>query len=170
MLDGSVIDGGAINGNPMQIAYVPHLPCSHRALFVSVRKSCRRIRLTSYSIQLAGGFGGFFYSFFATVALLAIIQFLSIYFPSLELRARSRRSALVALDEEELEDTGAVSPPRSKPQPYETRADTSTVPPNMPLPPHCRAVSAQHSHGPPHSIPRPPPPQPLRHLGRTPHP
>jgi len=37
------------------------------------------------------------------------MQFLSIYFPSLELRARSRRGALVNLDEEELEDTGAVS-------------------------------------------------------------
>ncbi|KAL2061385.1 hypothetical protein VTL71DRAFT_7658 [Oculimacula yallundae] len=78
LLDGSVIDGGAINGNGKQIP-----------------------------IQLAGGFSGFIYSFFATLGLLIIIQFLSIYFPSLELRARSRQGALVNLDEEELYDTGA---------------------------------------------------------------
>ncbi|PVH71929.1 Rh-like protein/ammonium transporter [Cadophora sp. DSE1049] len=77
-LDDSDIPGGAINGHGKQIR-----------------------------IQLAGGFGGFFYSFFATLGLLIIMQFLSIYFPSLELRARSRRGALVNLDEEELEDTGA---------------------------------------------------------------
>ncbi|CAL3970445.1 hypothetical protein PZA11_006642 [Diplocarpon coronariae] len=78
LLDGSVIDGGAINGNPMQIP-----------------------------IQMAGGFAGAAYSFLASLALLGIIEYLSIYFPFLELRARSRKGTLPNLDDLELEDTGA---------------------------------------------------------------
>ncbi|PBP22204.1 hypothetical protein BUE80_DR006979, partial [Diplocarpon rosae] len=78
LLDGAVIEGGAINGNPMQIP-----------------------------IQMAGGFAGAMYSFLVSLAILGVMQLLSIYFPFLELRARSRRGVVPNLDELELEDTGA---------------------------------------------------------------
>ncbi|OWP00285.1 ammonium transporter [Marssonina coronariae] len=58
-------------------------------------------------IQMAGGFAGAAYSFLASLALLGIIEYLSIYFPFLELRARSRKGTLPNLDDLELEDTGA---------------------------------------------------------------
>ncbi|KAI9051791.1 hypothetical protein LZ554_004058 [Drepanopeziza brunnea f. sp. 'monogermtubi'] len=85
-LDGTVINGGAINGNAQQIP-----------------------------IQLASGLADFAYSFTATLGLLITMQSLSLYFPSLELRrarsssssSSSRRGAAANLDEDELADTGA---------------------------------------------------------------
>lgn len=57
---------------------------------------------------MAGGFAGFGYSFVMTFVLVALMQIISIWIPSLGLRANTRGNEQVRLDLNELGDTEAV--------------------------------------------------------------
>lgn len=66
-------------------------------------------RVISY--QIAGGAAGFAYSFIMTLALLVLMQIISIKVPSFGLRAELSEDGKVNLDREELDDAEAVDIP-----------------------------------------------------------
>jgi hypothetical protein len=62
-----------------------------------------------FRYQVAGGLAGFGYSFVMTLVLLALMQIISIWIPSLELRAPGTEDEPPRLDRDELGDKEAVS-------------------------------------------------------------